>query len=152
MQNRIRREKGFLLLEALIAVAILAFAVAGLAVIQNKTLNLAYENRGHVSSIVIFKDVQDRLELNTEKAENYVVRRLGSTPRSSGSTIVERDLYEISENLRSFNRELDIEVSRAAVDGVNYYHVALTLHNMDLESGAQVEPQKMSFQLARGQK
>ncbi len=104
------REKGSLLLEFLVAVGIATFALAGLAVMQNKTMR---ELRGHkdmMSSGFILSDVIDRMSVTGyDKVGEFM---------NPSSEFVEKELADIKKNEELFNRKVEIEAySRCSTGG-----------------------------------
>ncbi|NLD09125.1 MAG: hypothetical protein GX667_05980 [Xanthomonadaceae bacterium] len=95
------REKGSLLLEFLVAVGIATFALAGLAVMQNKTMR---ELRGHkdmMSSGFILSDVIDRMSVTGfDKVGEF---------KNPSSEFIKTELADIKENAELFNRKVKIE-------------------------------------------
>ena len=95
------REKGSLLLEFLVAVGIATFALAGLAVMQNKTMR---ELRGHkdmMSSGFILSDVIDRMSVTG-------FDKVGEFTEPS-SEFIKTELADIKRNEVLFNRQVKIE-------------------------------------------
>lgn len=112
------REKGSLLLEFLVAVGIATFALAGLAVMQNKTMR---ELRGHkdmMSSGFILSDVIDRMSVTGyDKVGEFM---------NPSSEFVKTELADIKKNEELFNRKVKIEAYGSCSTGGRGYTIEVS--------------------------
>lgn len=129
--NRVKHSiAGYLLIEILVAVMVLTFAVAGLATLQNKTIQQTVDSKGHMSAMIILKDVQDRIQINAAKVDQYNRSDLtGSSSISANDPLAAADLKEIVDNLKEFEQSLKIDTSNADAQ-----IPTVTLELTDLES------------------
>ena len=112
------REKGSLLLEFLVAVGIATFALAGLAVMQNKTMR---ELRGHkdmMSSGFILSDVIDRMSVTGyDKVGEFM---------NPSSEFVKKELADIKKTEELFNRKVKIEAYGSCSTGGRGYTIEVS--------------------------
>lgn len=93
--------RGSLMIEVLVAIGIAAFAIAGLATLQSKTLRELRGNQEIMSSSVILSDATERLLLTSYDEVSQFI-----DGASVSNSVIEDDLSELQQNVENLRREI----------------------------------------------
>ena len=101
MSHRVA-QRGFTLLEVLVAMLIVAFGVLGYVGLQARTVVSTMEGYQRAQALVLLEDMAQRISLNRAAAASYVANNVGATdPGACPATpVAARDLCEWSQHLR----------------------------------------------------
>lgn len=91
--------RGSLMIEVLVAIGIAAFAIAGLATLQSKTLRELRGNQEIMSSSVILSDAAERLLLASYDDVSQFI-----DGASVSNSVIEDDLSELQQNVENLRR------------------------------------------------
>ena len=95
-------QKGFTLLEVLVAMLIVAFGVLGYVGLQARTVVGTFEGYQRAQALVLLNDITQRMNLNRTAAASYVAVNIGATdPGACPATpVAARDLCQWAQLLR----------------------------------------------------
>ncbi len=94
-------QRGFSLIEVLIAIVILSFGLLGLAALQAKVHGAGMEAVQRSQALVILEDMVARINANHADAASYVKSGLGITAIEDCAGTAKRDLCEWSDILKA---------------------------------------------------
>lgn len=104
MIKQIATQKGVALIEALIAMLIVAFGVLGLVGLQAKTTVINLEGYQRSQALILVNDMAERINLNRANALSYIGDNLGvsdpGTCPTDASMIAQKDLCEWAKLIR----------------------------------------------------
>jgi len=95
-------QRGFTLLEALVAMLIVAFGVLGYVGLQARTVVSTMEGYQRAQALVLLNDITQRITVNRNAAASYVANDIGATdPGTCPATpVAARDLCEWGHLIR----------------------------------------------------
>jgi len=120
--------RGFVLLEVLISILILAFGLLGLAKLQASTRQLEMESYQRAQAVVLLQDMVSRLSANVKAADCYAISDL-----ASGSPWLGKDATNIPT---SCSYGTATQQAAAAKDLTDWNNMLLGVSEVDQSSGA----------------
>lgn len=102
MTPRRRSQAGAALVEALVAMLVIAFGVLGFVALQARTAVSSLEGYQRSQALVLLNDITQRINLNRANASAYVAQDLGATDPGAcpAAPAAARDLCEWANLLR----------------------------------------------------
>jgi type IV pilus assembly protein PilV len=90
------RERGFTLVEALVALVVLSTGLLGVAALQFTSLKASHGSATRTQAVYLAYDIIDRMRINTTAAGEY---QLGFDDTPTGTTIAKKDLISWRQNI-----------------------------------------------------
>lgn len=140
-------QRGVALIEALIAMLIVAFGVLGLVGLQARTTVANLEGYQRTQALILVNDMAERINLNRTNAALYVANNIGTTDPGdcavSTLTLVQKDLCEWAKAIQGAAETNDTTKVGAMLNArgcitnpaTNQYLIALAWQGMQ-SSGA----------------
>jgi type IV pilus assembly protein PilV len=97
-----RVQRGFTLLEVLVAMLVIAFGVLGYVGLQARTVVTTMEGYQRAQALVLLNDITQRMSINRGAAASYVADNIGASDPGTcpASPIAARDLCEWAQLIR----------------------------------------------------
>ena len=125
MRNR-SAQRGFTLLEVLVAMLIVAFGVLGYVGLQARTVVSTMEGYQRAQALVLLNDMAQRINVNRHAAASYLAEDVGAADPGAcpGAPVAARDLCEWAQLLRGAAEQQDgntvgaITAARGCITGI----------------------------------
>jgi len=85
-RTNLKRQAGFLMLEALVALVLVLVGLLGLVALQARAQQAETESYQRVQALILVRDMADRINANRSAAASYAVGAPVSAPMGNGST------------------------------------------------------------------